>query len=136
MSMECTLLLIHHAWRGGRWASVGEAYIGTRLVLTPLHPEHAEALRKLPTEPLPGELHEALLRYDAEAGTYHDGAVTEDRYGEPLKLWRAGAVALAMAAVNGFSPTVVHEPTPASWRAALAYHAALPPDTHVVAFWH
>jgi len=101
-------------------------FIGASFEL-PRYPNAWADLRALPTKPLPGELWEGQLRYDTAANSYHEHAVTVDRYGDALVMCRARDVAIVLRH---------HAVDAPMWSAAAAFLESLPPDYPVILFWH
>jgi hypothetical protein len=120
MGVDCTLLV------PTAWQALDRRYIGTQIAL-PRNREAWDVLWGIPTQPLPWELWEGQLRYDDEHDTYHEHAVTHDRYGKPLVMSTAAEVGRALNRFTHDSPTM---------RAAVAFLTEMPADFPVICFWH
>lgn len=128
MGVDCTLLLPHEVY-GENWSSHGgRSYIGTELDLRRRR-EMWEPIAAVPTNDWNGQLWECSREYVGANDDYHESAITEDKYGTPLKWGRAKDFADAM---RPFTEGPHEWPT----RAAVAYLDALPDDYPVIPYWH
>ena len=119
MGVDLTLLPVAYESGDGRWGYAHDVLNCGR--------DHDlwDAIRTLPTTPVPADFHTYLSR-DDRYEDLHYGQTQDDPYGKPLRCVTAGElVAIGQQERTGLPCNV------AVW----AYLAALPPETRVALYW-